>query len=250
MTVDQGPPSGERLSRTNVVGVPFDVFLAWLKASWTPGKHFALCGPTGEGKSTFAVHALKQRSWVLALDAKGEDDTLESSGFTRITKLPLPRKIRNAIADGKPAQLILGGSARNDKEERQLRDLMRQGIAMARQQGGWTLYADEFQILADLRMFGLGKPIEQLLISARKNRTSVMTSFQAPAWVPKASTRQAGYIAVWPTRDRSMIKSIAEASGRPWHELEQAIDVLPEYYVMVIPSKIHSPIILVHPPKV
>jgi hypothetical protein len=236
-------------SGANVIGVPFNVFLAWLKASWTPGKHFALVGPTGEGKSTFAVHALRQRKWVLALDAKGEDDTLESSGFVRITQFPLPRKIRNAIADGKPAQLIIGGSARTDKEERHLRDLMRQAIAMARQQGGWTIYADEFQILADLRMFGLGKPIEQLLISARKNRTSVMTSFQAPAWVPKASTRQAAFIAIWPTRDRAMIKAVAESCGRPWHELEAAIDVLPQFFVMVIPSNIHSPIILVHPPK-
>jgi hypothetical protein len=126
---------------------------------------------------------------------------------------------------------------------------MRKAIAEVRQQGGWTIYADEFQILADMRMFGLGKPIEQLLISARKNRTSVMTSFQAPAWVPKASTRQAAFIAVWPTRDRLMIKNIAEASGRPWHELEAAVDVLPQYYVLIIPSNIHSPMILVHPPK-
>ena len=239
-----------KLSGINIVGVPFDAFLVWLKASWTPGKHFALCGPTGEGKTTFAVHALLQRQWVMALDAKGEDDTLESSGFVRITSFPLPRKIRNDIAEKRPARLIIGGSARTDKEERALRDLMRKAISEVRQQGGWTVYADEFQILADLRMFGLGKPIEQLLIAARKNRTSVMTSFQAPAWVPKASTRQAAYIAVWPTRDRAMIKAIAEASGRPWHELEAAIDVLPQYYVIIIPSNIHAPMMIVHPPKV
>jgi hypothetical protein len=233
----------------NIVGVPFGVFLAWIKASWTPGKHIALVGPTGEGKSTFAVHLLRQRKWVLALDAKGEDDTLEASGFLRIHKFPLPRKVRNDIADGKPAQLIIGGSARTDKEEAHLKNMMRQAVAMARQQGGWTIYADEFQILADLRMFGLGKSIEQLLISARKNRTSVMTSFQAPSWVPKASTRQAAFIVMWPTRDRNMIKAVAEACGRPWHELEAAVDVLPQYYAMIIPSNVHSPIILVHPPK-
>jgi hypothetical protein len=232
-----------------VIGVDFPIFLAWLKDTWTPGKHFALCGPTGEGKTTFAVHALQARKWVMALDPKGEDDTLEASGFVRVTKLPLPRKIRNDISEGKPARIILGGSARTDAEERALRELMRRGIAMVRQQGGWTIYADEFQILADLRMFNLGKPIEQLLIAARKNRTSVMTSFQAPAWVPKASTRQAAFVALWPTRDRNMIKAVAEATGRPWHELEAAVDVLPPYYVLVIPSSIHAPIVLVHPPE-
>lgn len=239
-----------QLRKPNVVGVPFDTFLLWLKASWTPGKHFALVGPTGEGKSTFAVHALKQRKWVMALDAKGEDDTLESSGFVRITSFPLPRKIRNDIAEGRPARLIIGGSARNDREERALKELMRQAVRDVRQQGGWTVYADEFQVLADLRMFGLGKPIEQLLITARKNRTSVMTSFQAAAWVPKAATRQAAYIALWPTRDRAMIKAVAEAAGRPWHEVEAAVDVLPQYYCLVIPGNIHAPILIVHPPKV
>lgn len=234
----------------DIVGVPFGIASRWLEDVWTPGSHFALVGPTGEGKSTFAVHALRKRKFVLALDAKGEDDTLESSGFTRITEFPLPRRIRNDIAEGKPARLILGGSARTDAEEARLRELMRQGIALARQQGGWTIYADEFQVLADLRMFNLGKPIEQLLITARKNKTSVMTSFQAPAWVPKASTRQSRLIAMWPTRDINMIKNVAEAAGRPWRQLAEAVYQLPKYHALIIPSDVHSPIVLTHVPKV
>lgn len=236
--------------KVRIVGVPWEIFLQWLSDTWEPGQHFALVGPTGEGKTTFAVGILNLRKWVLALDPKGEDDTLTASGFTRITKLPLPRKIRNDIAEGKPARLIIGGAARNDAEERALHKLMREAVAMVRQQGGWTIYADEFQILADLRMFNLGKPIEQLLISARKNRTSVVTAYQAPAWVPKAATRQAWGVAIFPTRDRAMIKSIAESMGRPWDELQAAIDELPQYHIIVIPKSIHAPMVLVHPPKV
>lgn len=242
----EGSPEVE----SRVVGVPWEMFLSWLGDTWEPGQHIALVGPTGEGKTTFAVGILNLRKWVLALDPKGEDDTLTASGFVRITSLPLPRRIRNDIAEGRPARLIVGGAARNDAEERALRKLMHDTVAMVRQQGGWTIYADEFQILADMRMFNLGKPIEQLLISARKNRTSVVTAYQAPAWVPRAATRQAWGVVVWPTRDRAMIKSVAESMGRPWRELEAGIDELPPFHVLVIPKSIRAPMVLTHAPKV
>lgn len=244
------PENEDSESSVKVVGVPWDIYLRWMQDTWEPGQHFALVGPTGEGKTTFAVGILNLRKWVLALDPKGEDETLTASGFTRITKLPLPRKIRNDIAEGKPARLIIGGAARNDAEERALHKLMREAVAMVRQQGGWTIYADEFQILADLRMFNLGKPVEQLLISARKNRTSVVTSFQAPAWVPKAATRQAWGVAIFATRDKDMIKSVARSMGRQADELESAVHQLPPYHQLVIPKSIHAPMVLVHPPKV
>jgi len=121
---------------------------------------------------------------------------------------------------------------------------------MVRHQGGWTLYADEFQILADLRMFGLGKPIEQGLVSARAKGTSIVTSFQAPAWVPKASTRQATIVIMWPTRDRNMIKSVAESMGRDPRELMAIMDLLPRYHVCVIPKSIFEPYIITHAPAV
>lgn len=233
-----------------IVGVAWEIFLRWLETVWEAGHHLALIGPTGEGKTTFAVSVLALRRWVIALDPKGEDETLSASGFVRITKLPLPRKIRNAIAEGKPARIIIGGSARTDAEERSLRSLMRDAVAMVRQQGGWTIYADEFQVLADMRMFNLGKPIEQLLVSARSNGTSVVTSFQAPAWVPRAATRQAWGVVIFSTRDRAMIKSIAESMGRDWHTLATIVDELPQFFAIFIPKSIHAPMILVHPPKV
>lgn len=233
-----------------VISVEWSIFLRWLETVWEPGKHFALVGPTGEGKTTFAVGILSLRKWVMALDAKGEDQTLAASGFTRITKFPLPRSIRNDIAEGKPAKLIIGGPTTSDAEERYLRRLLADAVSMVRHQGGWTLYADEFQILADLRMFALGKPIEQGLVSARAKGTSIVTSYQAPAWVPRAATRQAWGVAVWPTRDLGMIKSIAESMGRDWRELMEVVHLLPEFHCVVIPKKLQHPLIITHPPKV
>jgi len=232
-----------------VIAAEWDMLLAWFADEWKPGQHVALIGPTGEGKSTFAVGTLGLRKWVLALDPKGEDETLSASGYQRITSWPPPSKIRDDIAEGKPARLIVGGSTRTREEMAKLAELMKQAIEGVRAEGGWTIYADEFQLLADRRMYGLDKEIETLLIAARSRGTSVVTAFQAPAWVPKAGTRQATFVVLWPTRDRVMIKTVAEAMGRPWHELAEAVDELPPYHVLIIPKRIRAPMVLAHAPK-
>src|SRR5215469_3500586 len=96
-------------TKPKVVSLDFPLFLRWLETNWEPGEHFALVGPTGEGKTTFAVGIMRLRKWIMALDAKGEDETLAASGFERVVKFPLSRKVRNAVAEGYPARLIIGG---------------------------------------------------------------------------------------------------------------------------------------------
>lgn len=232
----------------DIVAVPWEIFLEWMGEVWEAGQHIAIVGPTGEGKTTLAVPLLKIRKWVIALDPKGEDSTLQKSGFTRVTKLPLPRKIRNDVAEEKPAHLIMGGGSDSLAADKALRKLMAEALEMVRGQGGWTIYADEFQILADQKMFGLGAFVERLLVSARSKGTSVVTSYQAPAWVPKAALRQASFVMLTGNRDPNMIKTIAEAMGREWKDLYIMVQNLPRWHVLVIPKSLHSPILLIHPP--
>ena len=229
---------------------PWPLFLRWWEDVWEPGQHVALIGPTGQGKSTFAVGVLRLRKWVIALDAKGGDDTLAASGFKPIKAWPPPSKIRDEIAEGKPARLIMTGTTRTKRDMGKLVALMHEAIEGARAEGGWTVYADEFQILADRRMFGLDVPVEQMLISARSAGSSVVTSFQAPAWVPKAGTRQASFIVMLKTGDVGMIQKVSEASGRSWQELRDALGELPKYYVLVIPQDIHAPMVCTKADKV
>lgn len=233
----------------DIVAVPFWMFLEWMSEVWEAGQHIAIVGPTGEGKTTVAVPLLKLRKWVIALDPKGEDETLQKSGFSRVTKLPLPRKVRQDIAEGKPSRLIMGGASDSLAADKALRKLMADALEMVRAQGGWTLYADEFQILADAKMFGLGSFVERLLVSARSKGTSVVTSYQAPAWVPKAALRQASFVILTGNRDPNMIKTIAETMGREWQDLYSAIKRMPRWHAIVIPKSIHSPIVITHPPE-
>jgi len=233
-----------------------------LPPPWKPGQHWALIGPTGEGKSTFAVGILEGRKWVLSLDPKGEDETLESSGYVRVTSMPPPRGapfgkprpgtdrwIWERVEHGRPVGLIAGFEALTDEEDEALHALMRDAVTWCRRTRGWTLYVDEFELLSSQRMFRLGPDIERMLITARRAGTSVVTSFQAAAWVSKHATRQASFTSLWPTRDRQMVKNVAESMGRDWRTVAAAVDELPDYHVLVIPKRIRSPMIVTSAPK-
>jgi hypothetical protein len=249
-----------------VTGMPWDQFLARMRKRWKPGQHIAMIGPTGEGKTTLAAGLLDLRKYVIALDPKGEDETLSRSGFERVTRLPSEisweervfrspaarqwSEIHQRIAEGKPARLIIGGAARTDEQDARNQDLMRRAFSYAREAGGWTVYVDEFELISSMRQFNLGRPVERMLISARSAGTSVITSFQAAAWVSKHATRQARFTIIWPTGDRDMIQSVAQSMGRDWRQLAVAVDELPQFHVLVIPrGKSGGPLICTSAPR-
>jgi hypothetical protein len=264
-----------------VVWLNWDDYLQWLSGHltavtaawgervrlgppWQPGEHMALDGPTGEGKTTHAVGILSTRKYVLALDPKGEDETLTASGFTRVRSIwqdslrwRLAHRqdartwsdIHRRIDDGLDAKVIVGGGSDSAAQDIALRALMRDAISYSRHAGGWTLYVDEFELLSSQRMFNEGPAIERMLITARRKKTSVVTTFQAPAWISHHATRQARRAVKWPTGDRSMIKKLAESMGRDWHDLSDAVDLLPDYHTLTVPRGKRHPMIITSAPE-
>jgi hypothetical protein len=256
------PPAG-----VDVIGLPWDTFLKYMRDTWKPGQHIAMIGPTGEGKTTFAAGLLSLRKWVLALDPKGEDETLTASGFERVGTLPSRNRgplwrarhweaarqwdrIENRIAQGLPARVIVGGPARTEGQDAANQKLMRESFSYIREAGGWTAYVDEFELISSREMFNQGRQVNRMLISARRDGTSVVTSFQAAAWVSKHATRQARFAVIWPTGDRDMIMSVARSMGRDWRQLAAGVDELPAWHVLVIPrGKSGGPLVCTSAPK-
>ena len=281
MTTHAAEPEGQ--AGPQVIWLPWDQYLAWLSGrlrygrnAWgelvrlgaplQPGQHMALIGPTGCAKTTHAAGILSGcRKYVLALDPKGEDETLASAGYLRVRELPRRgwraatglasedqrqwRDIEKAIEEGRGARVIVGGGSRTAREDEQLQELMREAITYARYGGGWTLYIDEFELLSSQRMFKLGPMIERMLITARRDRTSVITTFQAPAWVSKHATRQARYAVVWP-QDSDMIKNIARGMSRDWRDVAAVCDELPEWHTVTVGrGKLSGPMVVTKAPK-
>jgi hypothetical protein len=265
--------------QAQVIWLPWDQYLTWLAGklravpnAWgervelgpalAPGHHMAIIGPTGCAKTTHAVGMLGIRKYVFALDPKGEDETLTASGYVRVRELPLTgisaltgkdqktwREIQKRIDNGGDARVILGGGARTDAQDAALRALMREAITYSRHAGGWTLYVDEFELLSSQRMMKLGDMIERMLITARRDRTSVITTFQAPAWVSKHATRQARKAVLYP-QSAQMVKSIAEEMVWDWRDLAAVLDELPEFHTVTIGrGRQAGPLVVTSAPK-
>lgn len=270
-------PEYDRPGLVQVIALTPAEFLDWMRGRlrtwhgtklgppWQPGQHVALIAKTREGKTNFAVWILSElRKYVLALDPKGEDESLSASGWQRMATVPHGtlrarrgsqewrawQQIDRDRADGKPVRLIIGRQSRTREQDAANRILMRDAIEYARQVGGYSLYVDEHQILSDRRMFGLGEDIARQAISAARDKMSVLASMQYMAWVEKAATRQATLIVCWRTRDRDLIKLAAATAGRPWQEVAAAVDELPKYWLLVIPDELRAPYMMVRPPKV
>ena len=267
----------EPRQEVKVIALTPDEFISWAKGKlrrlrgvklpppWQPGQHVALIGKTREGKTNFAVWLLSElRKFVLALDPKGEDETLSASGWPRVGSVPggrrkppawseearLWRKLDKDRAEGRPVRVIVGIQSRSRAADQANRVLMADAIEYARQAGGYSLYVDEYQILSDRRMYGLGEDIARQAISAARDKMSVLGSMQYLAWVEKAQTRQATLIVLWRTRDRDLIKLAASTAGRDWREVAAAVDELPKYWLLLISDELRAPMMMVRPPKV
>lgn len=233
-----------------------------LPPPWKPGQHWAFIGPTGHGKTTQVVPILGTRKYVLALDPKGRDTTLTKSGYIRVEELPERgwrrfrgedqrtwREIWKGIDQGKPARVIVGGDRRTTEQAIALRDLLDRAIKFAQESEGWTLYVDEFELLSSQRMMRLMDQIDDMLITARDSGISVVTSYQAQAWVSHHATRQARKATVWP-QSMKMLQAVAENMSREWRDLGIAADRLPAFHSVTVPQgKRGGPMVITAPPE-
>lgn len=229
----------------------WDGFLEWFGGVWKPGEHLAVIAPTGAGKSTFTIGVLKQcRRYVLAFDPKGGDTTLRGSGWGRLPTWPPPSKVYEDMERGIPQRFIVGPVTSVVDDLARQRAIFQRALDGAFNDGGWTVYVDELQLLADRRMMGLATQVERMLISARDKALSVVTAYQRPANVPRTASDQATWVAVSYTRDRDVVDRVAEMLGRPKPEIRGALNGLDPYAWVVVGRNPRMPLVVTRPREI
>jgi hypothetical protein len=215
-----------------------DEFKPWFSQVWEPGQHMSVIAPTGAGKTTFVGGLLDLRRYVLALDPKGGDSTLGNLGFDRLAKWPGEKELAATVArndeDGKPSRYVVGPRVRHRDDLPELREQTRRAMNGAFNMGGWTLYADELQIMTDPRMMNLRSEADEILIAARDKGLSFISSYQAPSWVTPHAAKMSTWVAVSYTRDTDVVNRLAEVLGRPKPEIRGALAGLDPFSWLIV----------------
>jgi hypothetical protein len=236
---------------TEIETLTWREFLERQRDHWAPGEHWAAVAPTGEGKSTFLGGLVKTRRFVLTLDQKGGDKTLEQLKWDRMLKWPPTSGDRKDMADGKPFRRVVGSMKRDPASRVARRELHRVILRAAMQEGGWTIFAPDLAALTARQFGNAWDEMVELLILARDAGTSIVTDFQRPAGVPREAGEMATYLAIGYTRDRDTVSRLGEMMGRSGAEIRGAVQGLSElpYGWLIVSRRPRDPIILTRPER-
>lgn len=216
-------------------------------AGMRPGEHISMIGPTGRGKSTLALHLLRSRPYVVVLDAKGGDDTLNGSGFEVVHEWPIPRE-RERLGDGRPIRLLLRPRGHGRERLDEAHDLFSRCIQGALDSQHWTIYVDELRLTAEGRTIDLAPEVEVAYMTGRGRRVTMVSATQAPRWIPKAAYDQATHQFHWPIPDRDARRRQAEISGLDRADFDAAVAGMAGHDVLYVPPGGGEPLV-VRPPK-
>lgn len=242
------------LSDIEAIGDPLE-FLDWWGDVWEQGMHVLILGQTGSGKTVLERFLLTPRKWVIVLDAKAGDSSLDKWGYQRTAKWPLSYDMKEDLRNGDPVHVIIGKRAKSKDDFTSNSHLLARVVADLWAQGRWTVVCDELQLLADKRFAGgaVGNDLEQMLIAARDRKISIVGTFQRPAIgknTPAASAAisQSTFVFVSHTRDKRVWERVAEITGRPVPETSGLINNLPRFHFACYSLDPTEPIRIVLPP--
>ena len=214
--------------------VPWDEFLRNV-LQWKQGEHFALIGPTGQGKTTMARSILPLHYYTTVFATKPYDETMDAlirTGYVRMERW------RSIPADEYPKRVLWPNIARLKGKQARL-DLQKQVFDDAFDaiylEKGWTVYLDELWYFSN--RLGMDSWIEEYLSQARSLRVSLLMATQRPAWIPVMVYDQSSHLMFWRDNDETNLRRISGISYRSADLIRGIVSNLEPYQVLYINTR-------------
>jgi energy-coupling factor transporter ATP-binding protein EcfA2 len=186
--------------------------LFWLRQE--PGQHVVCLGPTGRGKTTLMGQLLVKppTAGVLIPTLGRPDPALQHLGESA-TEWPPRMPLRLLMHDNVPFIRRFENRPKQPKDFVRVRALYSNLLRWMFARPGWTIYIPDLQIISDPKMMNLGKEVEQLLLTLRKEASCVFMDAQAPRWIPSAANDQTSHVLIWKNRDRRTRQRLQEIAN-------------------------------------
>lgn len=211
--------------------VPWDRFATEYLGAWKAGEHFALIGPTGQGKTTMLMNLLPYRPYVVVFATKPRDASMDE--FIRAGYVKW-RKWRSEPAREIPRRVLWPDATKLDSETTQ-REVFHDAMAKIYVEGGWTLAIDEtWYMIQTLKM---EREIKTYLLQARALGISLVCATQRPAFVPLEIYDQSTHLMFWRDNDESNLKRLSGISWRSADLIRSVVADLERHQVLYINTR-------------
>lgn len=218
-----------RLS-TEVPRVPWDVFLRD-ELVWNAGEHFALIGPTGQGKTTMLLNLLPLHPYVVVFATKPRDETMDAlvgTGYLRLERW------RSLDPRDFPRRVLWPDATRIDSKIIQ-REVFHGAFGSIYREGGWTVVLDETWYMAN--ELKLGGDIKVYLLQARALGISLVCATQRPAMIPVEIYDQSTHLMFWRDNDETNLKRISGISWRSANLIRSVVSNLDRHQVLYVNTR-------------
>lgn len=197
--------------------------LAWpdvlARVRWRQGEHLTALGPTGAGKTTAIMSALRERERaggnVLAIVTKPIDPIpheLGDRGYEKINQWPPPRRRRH---------IVMWPRYRGPHDRAEQAAAIREALGGVFKDGGWCVYVDELYWLAN--RLGLGEWLRDLWLQGRSMGVTLVCSAQRPRNVPVEAYPNSSHILMWRNHDDEDLRRLAGMGAAPSREVRDAV---------------------------
>lgn len=201
------------------------------RMDWRQGEHVTLIGPTGRGKTELTIELLKERTWVVFLGTKREDETqdrLKRAGYRTIRdSRQLNPEIDHYFILRPPFPKV-----DPDVLKAQHARVFRDGLMTAFRQTGWTVAADEAVYIC--HYLGLSEDMKLLWLQGRSQGNSVICNTQRSRFIPLEAYSSATHLFVWTDPDQNNIRRNAELTGFNYHQALDAMQVMTKHDVLYV----------------
>lgn len=201
--------------------LPWSDFIARWPAQYKQDQHVTVIGPTDCGKTTLSKQLIECRGHVVGIGVKYVDQSMSSllqQGWHRTEHWSKRPKSANRV-------LVWPNVDDPEESPKVLNKTVKHLLSQVYKTGKWCVWTDELRYLT--HNCGLLRLYQNMYVTARSNKISLVSAAQRPAFVPLEAYSQASHLFLYRTGDERDLARIGGLNGASAKQVAGVVSQLP-----------------------